>query len=133
MGIGMILLDTHIWIWLVNGSVELTPRLRRVIDQASHSGLGVSVISCWEVANLIRLGRLDISIDPMEWIDKALRYPGIQLLEFTPEIAVESTLLKDFHKDPADRFLVATANRHKIPILTVDKRIVEYPFVQLAK
>ncbi len=129
----MILLDTHIWIWLVNGSIELTPRLRRIIDAAVHKGLGVSVISCWEVANLVRLGRLDIKMDPMEWIDQALRYPGIQLIELTPEIAVESTLLRDFHKDPADRFLVATANRHQIPILTVDKRIVEYPFVQLAR
>ncbi len=70
---------------------------------------------------------------PLEdWIERALRYPGIRLLELSPAIAVQSTRLPgDFHRDPADRILVATARLHNCPIVTADELILRYPHVQV--
>ncbi|MGH2639932.1 MAG: type II toxin-antitoxin system VapC family toxin, partial [Rhabdochlamydiaceae bacterium] len=101
------------------------------IEQQNEEGLGVSVSSCWEVANLVRLNRLALNVPPMQWIAEAINLPGVRMLELTPKIAVESTLLPDFHKDPADRFLVATAREHDISILTKDARILNYPLVKV--
>lgn len=127
----MILLDTHVWIWWVHGDPRLTPEAQRVIVQHENAGLGVSVISCWEVANLVERKRIDLSISLSEWVDLALRYPGVRLLDLTPPIAIESTQLPgDFHRDPADRILVATARLQNYPLLTADELILRYPHVQ---
>lgn len=126
----MILLDTHIWIWWVSGDKRLTPALRKVIEDNKADGLGVSIISCWEVAKLIEVGRLVLAYPIKRWIKLALAYPGVQLLDLTPEIAIESTQLPGtFHRDPADQMIVATARIHGIPLLTVDTKILAYPHV----
>lgn len=66
-----------------------------------------------------------------EWFEAALAYPAIRLLPLTPEIAVESTRLPgDFHKDPADQIIVATARIYDCPLITSDKRIRHYTHVQ---
>ncbi len=94
----------------------------------------MSVISCWEVAKLVELKRLTFDIDVYDWISQALNYPGIQLIEFSPRIAVESTQLPgEFHRDPADQIIVATARIHDCPLLTMDKRILNYEHVKLIK
>lgn len=106
----MILLDTHIWIWWVNESEELSDEQRQIINSWQADGLGVSIISCWEVAKLVELGRLQFTISVEEWLSRALQYSGIQLLSLTPRITVESTQLPGtFHRDPADQMIVATA------------------------
>lgn len=127
----MVLLDTHIWIWWANESQDLSAKHRSAIEEATPEGLGVSVISCWEVANLVRLNRLALRQPPMRWVSEALNIEGIQLLDLTPDIAVAATQLTDFHKDPADRFLVATAQAHDIYMLTKDARILNYPHVKV--
>ncbi len=127
----MILLDTHIWIWWVGGSASLAPRHAQLIAQHADAGIGVSVISCWETAMLIARERLVVDRPARQWIDDALAYPGVRLVELTPQIAVESTQLPaEFHRDPADRILVATANALHCALLTADARIVSYPHVQ---
>jgi PIN domain nuclease of toxin-antitoxin system len=64
-------------------------------------------------------------------MEQALGYPGIQLLEFTPRIAIESTELPgEFHRDPADQIIVATARVHNLPLLTLDAQILKYPHVK---
>jgi PIN domain nuclease of toxin-antitoxin system len=66
-----------------------------------------------------------------EWMEQALAYPGVQLIELTPRIAIESTKLPgSFHRDPADQIIVATARVYDIPLLTADSRIVQYPHVR---
>jgi PIN domain nuclease of toxin-antitoxin system len=66
-----------------------------------------------------------------EWLDQALAYPGIRLLELTPRIIVESTQLPGtFHRDPADQLIVATAHVYTCPLVTVDKKVLVYPHVQ---
>ena len=126
----MILLDTHIWIWWVQGSDELSKKFEYYIKEHENSGLGISIISCWEIAKLVEYKRLKLPLKTKFWLNEALNYPGIQLLPLTPEIALESTLLPgSFHKDPADQMIVATARTYKIPILTADNKILNYDFV----
>jgi len=80
---------------------------------------------------LIARKRLVVDRPAQEWIDAALAYPGVRLVELTPRIAVESTQLPgEFHRDPADRMLVATANALNCALLTADTRILGYPHVQ---
>jgi PIN domain nuclease of toxin-antitoxin system len=127
----MILLDTHIWVWWVDDSQQLTERQRHIIQDNVQSGLGVSAISCWEVAKLVEYGRLELAYAIEEWMGQAVAYPGMQLLELTPQIAIESTKLPgSFHRDPADQIIVATARVYDIPLLTADRRILQYPHVR---
>ena len=127
----MIVLDTHIWVWWVDGNVRLTIRQRELIEQYASEGLGVNVISCWEVAKLVELGRLALACPVQEWIVQALAYPHVQLLNLTPEIAIASTQLPGtFHRDPADQLIVAPARVYDCPLLTADERILNYSSVR---
>lgn len=128
----MIVLDTHIWVWWVHGDSQLTLDQREALETHEPTGLGVSAISCWEVAKLVEYKRLILPCATLEWLKQALSYPGIQLLNLTPQIVVESTELPgEFHKDPADQIIVATARVYEVPLLTSDGKIREYPHVPL--
>ena len=127
----MILLDTHIWIWWVQGSERLTAAMQQALEEHESDALGISVISCWEVAKLAEVGRLQLPVPTLDWLNSALGYPGIQLLELTPHIAVESTQLPGtFHRDPADQIIVATARVHGCALLTADRKLLDYPHVR---
>jgi len=129
----VIVLDTHIWVWWVHGDSQLSQSRQERLQKSESDGLGISVISCWEVAKLVEYGRLVLPVSVEEWIRQALLYPGIELLDLTPRIAVESTQLPaPFHRDPADQIIVATARVHSCPLMTVDDKIVNYPHVQKA-
>lgn len=127
----MILLDTHIWVWWVHGDRRLGKSSMDLLKQHETEGLGVSIISCWEVAKLVEYKRLELPRPVEEWLGQALRYPGIRLLDLTPRIAVESTQLPgEFHRDPADQLIVATARIHRTPLATVDRKILDYVAVE---
>ena len=79
----MILLDTHIWVWWIHGSDNLTPEQVAVIEENESGIIGVSAISCWEIAKLVERGRLQLDIPVEEWLEQALNYPGVCLLELT--------------------------------------------------
>jgi len=88
------------------------------------------MISCWEVAKLVEYGRLQLPYPVAEWLDQALAYPSVRLLDLTPRIVVESTQLpRPFHRDPADQLIVATARVYNCPLVTVDPKILGYPHV----
>lgn len=90
------------------------------------------MISCWEIAKLVEYQRLELPCPVPEWFDLALSYPGIQLIDLTPAIAYESTRLPgEFHRDPADQMIVATARIHDISLLTADTKILAYPHVKI--
>jgi PIN domain nuclease of toxin-antitoxin system len=128
----MIVLDTHIWVWWVHGDARLTPTQSAHLRANEKTGLGVSVISCWEVAKLVDVGRLILPQAVLDWTNQALAYPGVRLVDLTPEIAVASTQLPSpFHRDPADQIIVATARVLGVPLLTADARILAYRHVQL--
>lgn len=128
----MIVLDTHIWVWWVHNSPNLTDRQREIIQNHENEGIGVSIFSCWEVAKLVELQKLTLHCSLDEWLHTALQYPGLQLLTLTPEIVIESTRLPgEFHRDPADQIIVATARIYDCPLLTVDSKILKYTHVKL--
>ncbi|MBI5715220.1 MAG: type II toxin-antitoxin system VapC family toxin [Chloroflexi bacterium] len=129
----MIILDTHIWTWWAHGDERLPPKYLSYIQEHESDGLGVSIISCWEVAKLVEYKRITLPLPVDEWLDQALAYPGIQLLELTPRIVVESTQLPGtFHRDPADQMIVATARVYDCPLITVDEKIRAYTHVKVA-
>jgi PIN domain nuclease of toxin-antitoxin system len=126
----VIILDTHIWVWWVHGDPKLSQSATQVIQSHESSGIGVSAISCWEVAKLVEYQRLKLPCTVLDWLNQALAYPGMILVELTPEIVVTSTQLTGFHRDPADQIIVATAKVHGCPLVTVDTKIVGYPDIQ---
>ena len=127
----MILLDTHAWVWWVHGDARLSEEQRKMLDARIVEGIGVSIISCWEVAKLVEYGRLKLPQDVAEWLGVALVYPGLRLLDLTAAIVVESTRLpQPFHKDPADQIIVATARIHDCPLATADDKILNYGHVR---
>lgn len=129
----MIVLDTHIWVWWVDDNARLTKKHREWIEEHQSQGLGVSIVSCWEVAKLVEKNRLVFSCSTREWLEEALAYPGVQLLDFTLPIVVDSTQLSGFHSDPFDQIIVATARIYGCRLLTVDAKILNYPNVQTLK
>jgi PIN domain nuclease of toxin-antitoxin system len=127
----VIVLDTHIWIWWVHGDAHLCQQYQDYIQANEADGLGISAISCWEIAKLVEYNRLVLPYLVDEWIDEALTYPGMRLLPLTPKICVESTQLPaTFHRDPADQIIVATARIYNCSLVTADAKILAYSHVQ---
>ena len=124
----MIVLDTHVLIWAIHGDPRLGSAAKRTLDPPGRErSVGVSAITPWEIALLSERGRLRLDRDVGEWIDAALTVPGISLLPIEPEIAIGSVRLPgSFPADPADRFIVATARHHGVPLLTADRKILAY-------
>lgn len=127
----MIVLDTHVWVWWVSGIDRLSDAQRGALAGGENDGIGVSAISCWEVAKLVELDRLELDRSVDEWLDLALNYPGVRLIGLSPTIAVVSTSLPgEFHRDPADQIIVATAMANDCPLASSDKRIIDYVHVE---
>jgi len=114
----------------VHGDSRLSNELRVYLDTPG-TAVGISAISCWEVAKLVEHRRVTLSRPIEEWFALALAYPGIRLLALTPRIAVESTKLPGvFHRDPADQLIVAKARLFDCPLLTLDSKILAYSHVR---
>lgn len=130
----MIILDTHIWLWWVHGAKNLTERQSEIIEENESQVIGVSSISCWEIAKFVEYDRIDLPCPIKDWFENALNYPGIRLLEISPNIAIESTQLPgEFHGDPADQIIVATARIYNCSLVTSDGKILEYTHVETIK
>jgi Uncharacterized protein conserved in bacteria len=123
-----VLLDTHVWVWLVGGGEKLSSQATAAIRAAAKEGsVLVSAISVWEVAMLEKKGRLKFDRDCLEWVHAALSLPGLTLSPLSPEITVASTRLPgDFGGDPADRILAATARLVGARLVTRDRQILRY-------
>jgi PIN domain nuclease of toxin-antitoxin system len=126
-----LLLDTHVWVWWHVEPARLPARLRKAIAAAGGRGeLYLSAISPWEVAMLVERKRLPIATDVLGWVEQALDLPGLSLYPLTPAVAVDASRLPgEFHQDPADRIIVATARELGATLLTKDERILAYPGV----
>lgn len=120
------LLDTHVLIWWLDAPDRLSPAQRAVVAEAGRaSPLLVSDISLWEVAMLYVLGRIGLTVPLREWLDKATAPPLVRRQSISPAIAAALATLPDsFHRDPADRILVATAFVLGATLLTQDRRIL---------
>ena len=127
----MIILDTHAWVWWVLDDDKLTKSQQMSIKENEAGEIGVSAISVWEVAKLVELGKLKLPNSLEEWFDQALSYPGIRVIELSPQIVIDSTHLPGkFHRDPADQIIVATARNFDCPLITSDERILNYKHVK---
>jgi PIN domain nuclease of toxin-antitoxin system len=124
----LLLLDTHVWLWLVAGSPELSTRAQQRIGEAAAAGaLRIAAISLWEIALLASRGRIVLGKSIGLWLDEALAEPGPAIDPISPQIAIESYALPDaFHQDPADRLIVATARVANAALMTRDQRILDY-------
>ncbi len=123
-----LLLDTHVWIWLLAGDQCLSPKATAHIEEAQkNNGLYLSDITLWEVSMLVSKGRITFDQPTLQWLKQALKISNIQLIRLLPEIVVESTELPGiFHDDPADRILVATARILELTLATHDEKILAY-------
>ena len=126
---GPYLLDTHVWIWYLDGAEDRLPR--RVQDllraEAASSGLLVSDISVWEVGTKAARGELRLMPSAAAWIERAGRQPGLSFVPLDLPVLLGSTQLPgDLHGDPADRMLVSTAALAGVPLVTADEAILDY-------
>lgn len=123
-----ILLDTHVWIWLMMGDERLSKNFIKSIEQASaREEIFISAISIWEIGMLVERGRITLELDCLDWVKQALDSPGISLVPITPEIAIQSSRLPENpHGDPADRIIIATAFETKAVLITHDQKILNY-------
>lgn len=125
----LLLLDTHIWIWVVElNQAKMSIRTTQEIERAGEGGfLRLSAISLWEAAMILARGRLRVSTDSRTWVSRASLVPGMQVVPLSPEIAVESTRLPGRpHKDPADQIIMATARFTGATLVTSDVSIIAY-------
>jgi PIN domain nuclease of toxin-antitoxin system len=123
-----LILDTHIWIWLNTASTEISSKTVAQIDRAARTGeVFVHAITLWEIATLENKGRVTMSMPLEHWISEALSKPGVGLVPLLPNIAIESARLPaNFHGDPADRLIVATARVMALAVVTRDSKILAY-------
>lgn len=129
----MIVLDTHVLLWWVSGSDELSVAAKKAIKRTLTQGseLIVSSISAWEISMLIDKERLILSMDVESWFDEVSQIDGVRFMPVDNEIGIKSTVLPgDFHKDPADRMIVATARKLAVPLVTADEKIRNYEHVK---
>ncbi len=125
------LLDTHIWLWMVDDPSRIPDHILPIVSNAENYPFSLSAISVWEVAKKVSLGKLQMSVPIRDWIMKATRSPFIDLVPLSIDVSLESTMLPDaFHRDPADQMIVATARYLDLVLLTVDKKIIEYEHVK---
>ncbi len=120
----MIVLDTHIFLWMNLEQGRLPLHIRQAIS--AESRLGLAAISLWETAMLVQYGRViipDSSI--IDWFRIALETEKVRILPITPGIAARSGNL-EMHGDPADRLIAATAMEHDCQLATVDKRLLDF-------
>jgi PIN domain nuclease of toxin-antitoxin system len=125
----LLILDTHIWIWAINGNVDRlsTEGLKAIETASQNNQLGVCAISVWEVGMLESKGRVQLGKVCLDWVRDALSAPGLRLLPLTPEIAIESSRLPGgLHGDPADRILAATSRIMKATLVTKDLKLLDY-------
>ena len=117
-----LLMDTHVWVWLsMEDKKSMSSRASKALPQATSKF--ISAISCWELAKLVEKGRIGFSIPTLAWIQRSLHEYDIRMVELTAEIAVESTLLRGMHADPADQIIAATSRVTGMPLVTSDKRM----------
>jgi PIN domain nuclease of toxin-antitoxin system len=128
----MILLDTHTWLWLLHEPNQLSNPAQTMITEAeNNNNILISSISVWEIAVKQSLNKLELPLPINEWFELAQQQPGTIIEPLSPIDAIHSANLPgEFHKDPADRILVAIARRYEIPIITRDQKLLNYSHVK---
>lgn len=128
----MIVLDTHVLVWWVANPKKLSRKAREAIEkQAEKEEVLVSSISVWEIYMLVKKERVRLTMDVAAWMEKVESLPYLKFVPVDNWIAAKSVMLPgDFHEDPADRMIIATALASGATLVTGDKRIRNYPHVK---
>ncbi len=121
----VIILDPHIWIWFINQEFERFPAHWREIIETSEI-VGVSTVSCYEVALAQQKGRLQLPCNAEFWLQEALEPSGITLFSITAQIAYKAVNLSPVHKDPFDCLIIATALIYKAKLASIDGLFSQY-------
>jgi PIN domain nuclease of toxin-antitoxin system len=119
-----LLLDTHVFLWLLTEPERLGEHLRTVENPAN--GMLLSAASSWEIAIKVRLGRLELPDDPTRYVPDRMRAIGAEPLAVEHAHALEVAALPPLHRDPFDRLLVAQARHLGLTILTADAAVARY-------
>jgi len=119
-----LLLDTCALIWLATDAPELSAQTRAAIDAADT--IWVSPISAWEISLKTARETLELPLPPKEWFDRVLDHHHLSLAKLSVEILVAANALPWHHRDPADRFIIATARELKATVVTADRRFPLY-------
>jgi PIN domain nuclease of toxin-antitoxin system len=128
----VIVLDTHTLVWWVANDPTLSKSAKTAIERELAGGeIIVSAISAWEIAMLVEREKLVLSMDVGSWLATVSAIEAVRFMPVDPEIAVKSVELPgEFHKDPADRMIVATARKLAVPLVTKDEKIRAYAHVK---
>ena len=121
-------LDTHVFLWLMQGDKRLSSKSAELINKYGRdNALYLPAICLWEVALLDKRKRIKLHQPCSQWLHEAINKPGLLVMPLSLDIALESVALPDnFHNDPADRLIVATARVLNAKLITRDSKILEY-------
>jgi PIN domain nuclease of toxin-antitoxin system len=119
-----LLLDTHIWMWSELEQGRLSRRVAKALENPANE-LWLSPISTWEILGLCRKGRIALKPDPATWIANALAQVRFREAPVTHEVALETERVVMPHRDPADRFLAATAKTYGLTLVTADENLLK--------
>lgn len=117
-----LLLDTHVWLWALLEPTRLSQRVSAALQDPANE-LWLSPISTWEVLVLVSKGRVELDGDPAAWVRGALRSVPFKEAPLTHEVAMRSNRMDLPHRDPADRFIAATASVYDLTLVTADERL----------
>lgn len=125
-----LLLDTHIWLWSLLEPERLTPDVSAALGEPNHE-IWLSPITIWEVLILAEKERLKLDLPADEWMNRALGTVPVNEAPLTFRVALESQRIELPHRDPADRFLAASASVYDLTLVTADERLLELSSVAL--
>jgi PIN domain nuclease of toxin-antitoxin system len=126
-----VLIDTHVWIWAADGGTRLGPKARKRLARppVRYAGdlLAISAASVFEVVALHTAGRLHFAVPVERWVRESIEKGGLQVLDLEREIAVDAAMVPPSAlSDPIDRMLVATAREYDLPLVTADRKVLDY-------
>lgn len=118
-----LLLDTHIWLWSLVAPARLSRRVARALEDAGNE-LWLSPVSTWELCVLVERGRVALRTDLATWVAEAFRRAPLHEAPLTHQVALATASITLPHRDPADRFLAATAEVFELTLVTADERLI---------
>jgi PIN domain nuclease of toxin-antitoxin system len=126
----MVLLDTHVFVWLASDPGRLSKAARDLLA-APRQSAAISLVTAWEIALLSKRGLLELPLDADTFIARAIRHHRLTELPLSRELILRSVGLPDLHNDPFDRILVATARARQITLISKDRKIAQYPGIEV--
>ncbi len=120
----MLILDTHALYWWVNRTPDKLEQ-RQIDTIETAESLAISAMTCWEMAWLVKHGRIILQLPVSDWLDQ-IEANGVVIIPVSRAIAERAVSLPEHHKDPADRIIIATAVEHQAQLISVDGRFPNY-------